>query len=93
MAIRVKARGTAGAIQLKTGTLSELTAASNILNTAERGDGVAGTFSETARNTDPGVSNVRDGTTYAIRGVSKEGTLDVAGGTGTVRILGLKRTV
>ena len=90
-AYRHKARGTPGGYQLKTGTLAQLTAATDILNTAERGDGVAGTFSETARNTDPGVSNVRDGTAYTIRGVSKTGTLDVAGGT-VVRFLGLKRT-
>lgn len=47
---------------------------------------VTGTFDESARNTDPGVGNVRDGTTYMILGVSKEGTLEVTGSGGGVII-------
>lgn len=39
-----KARGVPGGYQLKAGTLIQLTAASAILTTAERGDGTAGTF-------------------------------------------------
>jgi hypothetical protein len=41
---RHKARGAPGGYQLKTGTLALLTAASDIVTTAARGDGVAGTL-------------------------------------------------
>lgn len=54
-------------------------AAGDILSTAScilvDGTTRTGTFDETARNTDPGVANVVDGTTYKIQNVSKEGTL------------------
>ncbi len=35
---------------------------------------ITGTFDEAARNTDPGESNVKDGVTYKILNVAKEGT-------------------
>lgn len=41
-----------------------------------------GTFDEAARNTDPGIANVKDGVTYKILNVSLEGTYESgAGGT------------
>ncbi|OQA02132.1 MAG: hypothetical protein BWY71_00136 [Planctomycetes bacterium ADurb.Bin412] len=43
--------------------------------------GVAGTFDESARNTDPGEAHVEDGVTYKILNVDKEGTLTGTGGT------------
>lgn len=74
MAIRrFKSRATAGR-KLKSGTLAQLTSAAAILTTAERGDGVAGTFDENARNVDPGVANVKNGTAYTIHGVALTGT-------------------
>lgn len=42
--------------------------------------GIAGTFDESARNTDPGEANVKDGTTYKIQNVSKEGSYVGTGG-------------
>ena len=41
--------------------------------------GVAGTFDESARNTDPGVGNVLYGTTYLIENTSKTGSMSVTG--------------
>lgn len=42
--------------------------------------GDAGTFDESARNTDPGEANVVDGVTYKILNVAKEGTYAGGGG-------------
>jgi hypothetical protein len=39
-----------------------------------------GTFDEAARNTDPGVANVKDGTAYKIHGSDYEGEYVTAGG-------------
>lgn len=39
--------------------------------------GVAGAFNESARNTDPGVTNVKSGTSYKIANSTKNGTLDI----------------
>jgi hypothetical protein len=47
----------------------------NVL-TSDTVNGVQGTFDESARNTDPGEANVKDGETYLIQNVSKEGTYD-----------------
>jgi hypothetical protein len=50
--------------------------------------GIAGTFDEAARNTDPGEEHVEDGVTYMIQGDSKEGTLVAGGGSGRPEIRG-----
>jgi hypothetical protein len=57
-------------------------AVANVLDT-DTVNGVAGTFNEIARNTDPGTANVASGVGYKIYDVSQTGTLVVGGGGGT----------
>jgi hypothetical protein len=65
--------GFGGAMQ--TGTLAVPSAANVLSGVAV--DATTGTFDESARNTDPGASNVRLASNYKIANVSKTGTLAV----------------
>ena len=67
---------TAGVSESITGNI-QLTTAENILvgiGIGSNGTEVEGTFDESTRNTDPGISNVKDGVTYKILNVGYEGT-------------------
>lgn len=61
--------------------VTDLPDVANVL-TSDTVDGVAGTFDEAARNTDPGEAHVEDGVTYKIQNVAKEGSLVGGGGGG-----------
>ena len=62
-----------------TGTCA-VPAASNVLSGVSV-DATTGTFDEAARNTDPGIANVRSGTNYKIQNSSLTGTM--SGGAGS----------
>jgi hypothetical protein len=51
-------------------------------------NGTQGTFDESARNTNPGISHVQTGVGYKIQNVSYTGTLSGGGSGGHVRPLG-----
>jgi cytoskeletal protein CcmA (bactofilin family) len=44
--------------------------------------GIAGTFNEATRNTDPGIANVKNGTNYKIQNSALQGTMSTSGGGG-----------
>jgi hypothetical protein len=50
--------------------------------------GVAGSFVESDRNTDPGEANVKDGTAYRILNANKTGSYVAGGGGGGLPVLG-----
>jgi hypothetical protein len=62
-----------------TGTCAVPTAANVLSGVAV--DATTGTFDEAARNTDPGIANVRSGTNYKIQNSSLTGTM--SGGAGS----------
>lgn len=59
--------------------IEDYPSAANVL-TSDTVDGVAGTFDESARNTDPGEANVKSGTSYKIQNVAKSGSYSAGGG-------------
>jgi hypothetical protein len=63
-----------------TGTCA-VPAASNVLSGVSV-DATTGTFDEAARNTDPGIANVRSGTNYKIQNASLTGTMAAGGSAG-----------
>ena len=82
MAYRFKTRSTtpteirltdaAIALLLAEGAIGDFPDAANVL-TIDTTNGVAGTFDESARNTDPGVANVESGVSYKIQNIDKVG--------------------
>ena len=70
--------GTAVFVGLPPAAGSVLTTA-NIISSTD-GSVTAGTFDEAARNTDPGIANVKSGTTYKIQNSDLTGTMSATGG-------------
>jgi len=86
MSYRFTARSTTpGEYRFASGVLANLIALGDIQQGVNRGDGGVGTFAV------PAVADVESGVSYGADGTEFTGTLDVAGGSGTIGIVGLRR--